>query len=190
MVRRMSAGETVRLIVKDASPTKRRRAVFWSKLALRRHAGKHRVSSGCPTNRGWTRDFGPFLFAIRTGARKAPSSTTASTAGRSTTDWKLDDAVPAQMASRFQHRLFPVTHKKRTVVLEGGGLDVNGRGTLLTTEECFLDQEVQCRNPGFTRGRHEPRVCRLPRARSRCCGSAKASRATTRTATWTTWRAS
>ena len=36
-------------------------------------------------------------------------------------------------------------------MLEGGSIDVNGAGTLLTTEECLLDPEVQVRNPGFTR---------------------------------------
>lgn len=41
-------------------------------------------------------------------------------------------------------------HKGRHVVLEGGSIDVNGRGTLLTTEECLLSS-VQERNPGFTR---------------------------------------
>ncbi len=41
-------------------------------------------------------------------------------------------------------------HKGRRVVLEGGSIDVNGRGTLLTTEECLLSN-VQERNPGFTR---------------------------------------
>ena len=41
-------------------------------------------------------------------------------------------------------------HKGRRVVLEGGSIDVNGRGTLLTTEECLLSK-TQERNPGFTR---------------------------------------
>ena len=39
----------------------------------------------------------------------------------------------------------------RPVVLEGGAIDTNGRGSILTTEECVLDQERQVRNPGFTR---------------------------------------
>jgi agmatine deiminase len=41
------------------------------------------------------------------------------------------------------------------VVLEGGSIDVNGRGTLLTTEECLLDPAVQVRNPGLGRERLE-----------------------------------
>jgi agmatine deiminase len=45
-------------------------------------------------------------------------------------------------------------HKGRRVVLEGGSIDVNGRGTLLTTEEC-LQSKVQERNPGFTKQDYE-----------------------------------
>ena len=41
------------------------------------------------------------------------------------------------------------------MVLEGGSIDVNGRGTLLTTEECLLDQKRQVRNPGFSRANTE-----------------------------------
>ena len=40
------------------------------------------------------------------------------------------------------------------VVLEGGSIDVNGRGTLLTTEECLLSK-IQQRNPGMSRGDYE-----------------------------------
>jgi agmatine deiminase len=40
-------------------------------------------------------------------------------------------------------------------VLEGGGIDVNGRGTLITTEECYLDPKVQVRNPGMGRPEYE-----------------------------------
>ena len=42
------------------------------------------------------------------------------------------------------------TYKGHRIVLEGGSIDVNGAGTLLTTEECLLS-EVQARNPGLTR---------------------------------------
>jgi agmatine deiminase len=41
--------------------------------------------------------------------------------------------------------------KDRQFVLEGGSIDGNGRGTLLSTEECLLDPQIQVRNPGFTR---------------------------------------
>ena len=45
-------------------------------------------------------------------------------------------------------------HKGKRVVLEGGSIDVNGKGTLLTTRECLLS-DVQVRNPGFTQQDYE-----------------------------------
>jgi agmatine deiminase len=51
------------------------------------------------------------------------------------------------------HVILP-EHKGRRVVLEGGSIDVNGHGSLLTTEECLLSS-VQERNPGFTKDDYE-----------------------------------
>jgi agmatine deiminase len=63
--------------------------------------------------------------------------------------------VPETAAKRFQRPLFNATCQGRDFVLEGGGIEVNGRGTLLTTEECYLDPKVQVRNPGLTRADYE-----------------------------------
>jgi agmatine deiminase len=51
-------------------------------------------------------------------------------------------------------RVLQPEHRGRRVVLEGGSIDVNGRGSLLTTEECLLSA-VQERNPGFTKADYE-----------------------------------
>jgi agmatine deiminase len=104
-----------------------------------------------PTNRGWTRDSGPIfvhcdepdpaLAIVRfhfNGWAKYP-------------DWKKDARIPELAARRLRVRLFDVTRGGRRVVLEGGSIDVNGRGSLITTEECLLDPLVQVRNPGFTK---------------------------------------
>ena len=64
--------------------------------------------------------------------------------------WKARDPIAALRA-----KLLPIVHRDRPVVLEGGAIDVNGRGTILTTEECMLDPEVQVRNPGFDRADYE-----------------------------------
>jgi agmatine deiminase len=62
--------------------------------------------------------------------------------------------VPDRLATRLKRRQWKPTltvgKKERRIVLEGGSIDVNGRGTLLTTEECLLSP-VQARNPGLTR---------------------------------------
>ena len=52
-------------------------------------------------------------------------------------------------------KLFRAQLGGRDVVLEGGSIDVNGSGTVLTTEECLLDQKRQVRNPGFDRTQTE-----------------------------------
>ena len=66
-------------------------------------------------------------------------------------NWHKDDAVPERAARALGLRLFRAEVNGRGFVLEGGSIDVNGRGTLLTTEECLLDQTTQVRNPGLSR---------------------------------------
>jgi agmatine deiminase len=146
MVRHLSAGEKVRLIVRSVAHEAGARRIL-------EHNGTRLENIEffrCPTNRGWTRDFGP-MFTRHAQRRRVAILDYTFNAWAKYPDWQLDNAVAAHVARRLRYRRFPVMHRKRTVVLEGGGLDVNGRGTLLTTEECFLDQVVQCRNPGFTR---------------------------------------
>ena len=52
-------------------------------------------------------------------------------------------------------RLFHAEFNGKPFVLEGGGIEVNGRGTLLTTEECYLHPKIQVRNPGLTRAQYD-----------------------------------
>ena len=96
-----------------------------------------------PTNRGWTRDFGPIFVRTDKGLAIARFHFTAWAKYK---DWKKDDKIPERAAKRLK---LPLVDGK--IVLEGGSIDVNGRGTLLTTEECLLDPKVQTRNPGLTR---------------------------------------
>ena len=55
------------------------------------------------------------------------------------------------MARALALPLLPAEHQGRGVVLEGGAIDVNGAGSLLTTEECLLSPDIQVRNPGLGR---------------------------------------
>jgi len=108
-----------------------------------------------PTNRGWTRDFGPILVT-----RSSPKPQIAITRFRFNawakyTDWKKDDAVPPYVAKKMRLDLLPAKIDSKDFVLEGGSIDVNGRGTLLTTEECLVDPKIQVRNPGFGKGEIE-----------------------------------
>lgn len=63
--------------------------------------------------------------------------------------------MPRRASRALGLPLFSAEHGGRPFVLEGGGIDVNGRGTLLTTEECYLDPQTQVRNPGMGREEFE-----------------------------------
>ena len=104
-----------------------------------------------PTNRGWTRDFGP-IFVRRTKPRpEVAIARFRFNAWAKYPDWKKDDGIAPRVAARLKLRVFPARSGTGDVVLEGGSIDLNGHGTLLTTEECLLDPKVQVRNPGLGR---------------------------------------
>src|SRR4030095_2268883 len=84
-----------------------------------------------PTDRGWSRDHGPIF--VRRGRDRAIARFHF-TGWAKYPDWKKDDQVPVRAARHFKLPLHPVVHRGREIVLEGGSIDVNGRGTLLTNE--------------------------------------------------------
>jgi len=153
IARALVPGELVRILVN--SPDHERKA--------RRVLQQVGVDSGrveflrFPTNRGWTRDFGP-MFVRRDKPPPPPGLAIAKfrfNAWAKYPDWKLDNRVATRAASRLKVRLFQARAQDRDVVLEGGSIDVNGRGTVLTTEECLLDRDVQARNPTLQRAEIE-----------------------------------
>lgn len=105
----------------------------------------------CPTNRSWLRDSAPTV--IYNGKKRALLHWRFN-AWAKYTNWKNDARVPQVIADFLKLPIIEPKHKGRRVVLEGGAIEVNGKGTLLTSEECFLS-EIQCRNPGFTREDYE-----------------------------------
>jgi len=105
-----------------------------------------------PTNRGWTRDFGPIFVKKRD--RQGPGGIALTNwrfnAWAKYDDWQKDDAATKRLVPKLKLPVWEPTYHGQRVVLEGGSIDVNGQGTLLTTEECLLSP-VQARNPGFDR---------------------------------------
>lgn len=148
IVRKVSAGETVQLLVNDAAHEARARRLL-GRVGVDLGRVRFRRFS---TNRGWTRDFGP-LFVRRRGALAIARFRF--NAWAKYPDFQKDDRVPERAAAALDVELRPVRAGGRDVVLEGGAIDVNGAGSLLTTEECLLDPEVQVRNPGFDRATYE-----------------------------------
>ncbi|MCH7827800.1 MAG: agmatine deiminase family protein, partial [Bacteroidetes bacterium] len=62
---------------------------------------------------------------------------------------KKDEKLPGFISKKFNIKNMVAIHQNRKVVLEGGCIDTNGKGTLLTTKECLLDEKIQIRNKGF-----------------------------------------
>jgi agmatine deiminase len=108
-----------------------------------------------PTDRVWTRDSGP-TFVYRNNERVLLDWRF--NAWAKYDNWQHDDKVPARIAKYLDLPIIQPTTiingKKTRVVLEGGAIEVNGKGTMLVTEECLLSK-TQCRNPGLTRDAYE-----------------------------------
>ncbi len=154
MVRKISPGEVVRILVRDKAEEKLVRHY----LAQAGADLKNVRFIVHPTNRSWTRDSGPIFvrrrnskFEIRNSKFETAIVHFHFNAWARHDDWQKDRKVPEIAARMLRKKLFHAEHNGKAFVLEGGGIDVNGRGTLLTTEQCYLDTKVQVRNPGLSR---------------------------------------
>ncbi len=142
IVARLAKVEQVRILVKDAEAVR--------EVLRKVHANLDAVNLyPYETDRSWTRDFCPIFVKSSTEV--------------AVTDWIFngwakyenyarDNAVPAFVAEKLGLRSFAPQ-----MVLEGGSFDVNGKGKLLTTEECLLSK-IQCRNPGWSREQIETKM--------------------------------
>ena len=104
-----------------------------------------------PTNRIWLRDSGPtFVY----DGKKRMLLDWKFNAWAKYEEWQHDDEIPSLVAKFLKLKTIQPMYHTHRVTLEGGSIDVNGKGTLLTTEECLLS-DIQCRNPYFTRADYE-----------------------------------
>jgi len=151
MVTELSVGEHVYLNVLDDDDAEVVRGHLARVPGLRPdRVVLHRV----PTDECWCRDHGP-IFVVRAPSNDAPATL-------AVVDWRYnawggkyppfarDDRVPERIAT-----LLGVERFASTMVLEGGSIDVNGHGALLTTEACLLNPN---RNPTLSRAEIETRL--------------------------------
>jgi agmatine deiminase len=151
IVRKIAPGELVRILVNSSAHEAKGRSVLKSAGVDMGRVQFFRF----PTNRGWTRDFGPIFVTRAKPRREVAIARFRFNAWARYPDWRKDDAIPEQVARRLKLKLFRARMSGRDVVLEGGSIDVNGHGTVLSTEECLLDKRRQVRNPGFNRTQTE-----------------------------------
>ncbi len=149
IVRLLAARERVHLIVQDAKEESRARGIL-----RRAGADLNQISfHQWPTDRVWTRDSGPIF--VRNGSGQVAITNWKFNAWAKYDDWHLDDQVPGRVAKAlalqsWEPAITLADGSRHRLVLEGGSIDTNGEGILLTTEECLLS-EVQQRNPGLGR---------------------------------------
>ena len=148
IVRTISRHETVKLLVRDDSHRDSARKILASGNVDLSRVQMH----VCPTDRSWVRDSGPIFVTNASGERGILDWHFNAWAKYG--DWFYDDVVPEYVQSRIGCRSWKPRHLDRRVVLEGGSIDVDGRGLMLTTEECLLS-DVQQRNPGFAKRDYE-----------------------------------
>jgi agmatine deiminase len=151
IVRKLADGERVRVLVPSLVHERKARRILERVGAATGRVEFFRF----PGDRGWTRDFGPLCVRREQPRPEVAVARFRFNGWAKYPDHRKDDQVAERAAKALGLRVRRAVHKGRPVVLEGGAIDVDGRGTILTTEECLLDPFVQVRNPGFTRADYE-----------------------------------
>jgi agmatine deiminase len=100
------------------------------------------------TDRGWLRDSGPMFVKDN---KETIALDFKFNAWAKYDDYKLDDKISSFISKKLNLKRIVAEHNGKPVVLEGGAIDSNEKGTLITTEECLIDEKIQTRNPGFTK---------------------------------------
>jgi agmatine deiminase len=149
IVRLLAARERVHLLVQDAAAEKRASGILNRAGANLTQVDFHQW----PTNRVWLRDTGPIFVKDPVGNLNLIDWKF--NAWAKYDDWQLDDQIPARAARllkmpAWEPSIALANGAQYRLVLEGGSIDTNGAGILLTTEECLLS-EVQQRNPDVSR---------------------------------------
>jgi len=140
MAKQLSKGERVHILVRDAAMEAEARRVLRANDATSPDIHLHHV----PTNDSWIRDAGP-IFLKNRDAKKPPLilDWIYNSWGNKYPPYDLDDAIPQRIAETLG-----LEFVQPGIVIEGGSIDVNGAGLLLTSEQCLLNKN---RNPHLSR---------------------------------------
>jgi agmatine deiminase len=176
IIRNLAKQERVELIVNGAAAARQARKVLEQADAVSANIRFHRW----PTNRAWLRDSGCIFLSkgqkdhvggenypgrkdyVGPGPRPGRSGRSSATLAlkfhfngwAKYSNWRHDEKIGSLMAeAAHATEIHPFAAGAR-IVLEGGSIDVNGAGTVLTSEECLLSK-IQERNPHMARIHYE-----------------------------------
>ena len=148
IVRLLAARERVHILVEDEKSRRRAEGILQRGGADLGQVDFHLW----PTDRVWTRDSGPIF--VRNARGDVGITNWLFNAWAKYPDWHLDDQIPGHVTQLLAlpewRPTIQLPNGPHRLVLEGGSIDTNGEGILLTTEECLMS-EVQQRNPGVSR---------------------------------------
>jgi agmatine deiminase len=147
-IKKIAEAEEVFLLVKDK---KQKNKVF--EMLEKAHVNLEKLRFIFQnTNRSWMRDSGPII--VKNGDKREALNFHFNGWAKYK-NYKLDRLVPSCVAEHLKIPVTPVFHNGKPVILEGGAIDVNGKGTLLTSDECLMHPFTQVRNLGFSRADYE-----------------------------------
>lgn len=149
IVRKISEGEQVYIFVQDEKHQK-------SAIKILQKAGcdlTQIIFVNQKTDRNWLRDAAPFF--VKDENEKTQLVRFNFNGWAKYKNHKRDQRIPFTISKILNKNLIDAIYKDKLVTLEGGAVDTNGVGTLITTEECLLDEKTQTRNPGFTKKDYE-----------------------------------
>ena len=167
IIRHLAKHERVELIVNNRAASRQVRKILERADALFDNIRFHHW----PTNRVWLRDSGcifltsslPGFAHLDSRGRSSPSEPEPHeplavkfrfNAWAKYSNWRHDEKIGSLMAKAAQIEEIRARALSKPIVLEGGSIDVNGAGTILTTEECLLSKEQE-RNPHMARVHYE-----------------------------------
>ena len=146
MVDALADSEPVNINVRDGDEEEEVRAQLQKHKARAEHVRFRHI----PTNEPWCRDHGPMFLTRDEEPRLAVVNWDYNAWGWKYPPFDEDDEVPGRVAEMLGTPTY-----KPDMVLEGGSIDVNGTGTLLTTTSCLLNPN---RNPDLTKAEIEQRL--------------------------------
>lgn len=144
MIRQLAPGEEVHVNVADQQMEESARTVLRTAGVATDNVFFHHF----PTNDAWCRDHGPIF--VQRGSEQLILDWGYNAWGGKYPPFDLDDRIPTQVGDAFDIEVV-----SPGMILEGGSIDVNGRGTLLTTTQCLLHPN---RNPDLSQADIETRL--------------------------------
>jgi agmatine deiminase len=145
IVRMISRGELVRILVENDTHEKKAKKVLKSVGIDFDKIEFYKIT----TDRNWLRDAGAQFVKNEKGQISLIHFKF--NAWAKYDNYKKDKSIPGFISRKMNIPCIPALYKDHHIVLEGGAIDINGKGTLITTEECLMDLKLQVRNKGFTK---------------------------------------